>query len=73
MSTSKWVRLVEANSRMEADLIESYLKANGIETQLIQESYESTAFGFSPTRAEIFVPDFQLREAQSLCGAKGWL
>jgi len=40
----KYALLVELTSRLEADLLESYLEANGIDTELFQESVGQNAF-----------------------------
>ena len=37
MDTMKWERLFEVQGRLEAELIESYLEANGVDVELIQE------------------------------------
>jgi hypothetical protein len=39
----KYALLVELTSRLEADLLESYLEANGIDTELFQESVGQNA------------------------------
>ena len=57
---------------MHADLIESYLKAHGVDARLVQESYEATTFGFGMAGAQILVPDFQLMEARKLYEKTGW-
>ena len=72
MKEPKWAKLMEVGDQMHADLVESYLKAHGIATELIQESYERTTFGFGLLGAQVLVPDFQLEEARSLYAATGW-
>jgi len=57
---------------MHADLIESYLKAHGVDARLVQESYEAITFGFGSGAAQILVPDFQLMEARKLYERTGW-
>lgn len=73
MNEPKWVKLIEVFERIHADLVESYFKAHGVETQIIQEAYfeyriGSAAFG----SIEILVPDFQLDEAKKLYEETGW-
>ena len=51
---------------MDADLIESYFKAHGIETELIQEAYEHFMSACIAERVQILVPNYQLDEAQKL-------
>ena len=72
MKEPKWAELMEVGNRMQADLVESYLKAHGIATEFVQESYERTTFGFGLLGAKILVPDFQLEEARSLYATTGW-
>ena len=72
MTESKWAKLIEVGNQMHADLVESYLKAHGIATELVQESYERTTFGFGLLGAQILVPNFQLKEAQKLYAKSGW-
>jgi len=40
----KWERLIEVQGRLEAELIESLLEANGVDVELIQESIGHSAF-----------------------------
>jgi len=68
----KWARFIEVFGRMEADLVESYFKAHGIETHLIQEAYYQYKLGASMGRVEILVPNFQLEQAQKLYAESGW-
>ena len=73
MNQPKWVRLIEVFERMHADLVASYFKAHGIETQIIQEAYYEYRIGSAAFGAvEILVPDFQLDEAKKLYEETGW-
>ncbi len=69
MDKLKWEMLAEINNRMEAELIESFLEAQGIDTELFQESightsYPTTVDGLG--RVQIFVPMEKIIEAREL-------
>jgi hypothetical protein len=69
MDTMKWERLTEVQGRLEAELIESYLEANGVDVELIQESIGHTAYPVAIDglgRVQIFVSKDTLREAREL-------
>ena len=63
MDHLKYALLVEVVGRWEADIIENFLKEEGIDVVLIQESLSDL---FTPTFApvQIFVPKADLRLAQ---------
>ncbi len=44
MDSMKWEKLTEVQGRLEAELIESFLEANGVDVELIQESVGRSAF-----------------------------
>jgi len=55
----KYELLTELTSRLEAELLESYLEANGIDVELFQESVGQNAFPVTNNilgRVEVFVP-----------------
>jgi hypothetical protein len=67
MDELKYEKLSEVQGRMEADMIESYLEAQGIDVELFQESVGHSAFpvtvdGFG--RVQIFVPKSKIQEAR---------
>jgi hypothetical protein len=69
MNPLKYSLLTEIQGRMQADLIESYLEAHGIDVELFQESighhaYPVTVDGLG--RVQIFVPDHMLQTAKEL-------
>ena len=69
MDNLKYKLLTEIQSRLEADLLESYLEANGIDVELFQESvghhiYPVTVDGLG--RVQVFVPGDKLLEAGEL-------
>ena len=69
MDELKWEVLTEVQGRLEAEFIKSYLEAEGIETELFQESvghhiYPVTIDGLG--RVQIFVPKDQAAEARQI-------
>lgn len=69
MDTLKWEKLVEVQGRLEADLLESYLEAHGVDVELIQESVGRTAFPVTVDglgRVQVFVPREGVEEARRL-------
>lgn len=69
MDEMKWEKLTDIYGRIEADVLKSYLEAEGISVELFQESVGYSAF---PTtidglgRVQVFVPKEQLQEARDL-------
>jgi hypothetical protein len=72
MEEAKWVKLLEVLGRSQADLVESYLNAHGIQTELIHEAYYQFHVGYSAGRVEVLVPSYQLAEAEKLYEKSGW-
>ena len=69
MDEMKWEVLVEIQGRLEADLLESYLEAHGIDVELFQESVGHTIYPVTIDglgRVQIFVPKEKLTEARQL-------
>jgi len=69
MNPLKYTLLTEIQGRMQAELIESYLEAHGIDVELIQESvgqhaYPVTVDGLG--RVQIFVPSRFIQTAKDL-------
>jgi hypothetical protein len=68
MDEMKWEKLAEIYGRLEAEGIKSFLEAEGIQVELIQEAIGQLiptnydAFG----RVQIFVPKEQFDEARNL-------
>ena len=68
MDEMKWEKLAEVYGRLEAEGIKSFLEAEGIQVELIQEAIGQLiptnydAFG----RVQIFVPKEQFEEAGKL-------
>jgi len=69
MDELKWELLVEVQGRLEADLLQSYLEAYGIQTEIIQESVGHNVYPVMIDglgRVQIFVPKEQIKEAKKL-------
>ncbi len=69
MDELKYELLTEVNGRMQADLIQSYLEAEGVKVELFQEAvghhiYPVMIDGLA--RVQIFVPKAQAVEAREL-------
>jgi hypothetical protein len=69
MDTMKWEKLTEIQGRLEAELIESFLEAHGVDVELIQESVGHSAFPVMVDglgRVQIFVSKENIRKAREL-------
>ena len=66
MENLKYEKIGEANSRGEADVIKSFLEAEGIQVELIEESISQSAYGFSNSAVEIYVPKEMAVQANEL-------
>ena len=66
MDEMKYEKIAEANSRAEAEVIESFLEAEGIDVELIEESISHTAYALATARVEIFVPNEKAKQALKL-------
>ncbi|MCZ2127228.1 MAG: DUF2007 domain-containing protein [Anaerolineales bacterium] len=70
MSDLKYALLIELTNRLQADLLEGYLEAHGVDTELFQESVGHTIYpvimNSALGRVQVFVPKEQLKEAQEL-------
>lgn len=69
MDELKWELLTEVQGRMEADLLQSYFEAQGIELELFQEAvgrhiYPVTVDGLG--RVQLFVAKEQAEAARGL-------
>ena len=66
MDQLTYEKLAEVNGRLEAEMIESLLEAEGIDVELIQESIGHTSFPVTVDglgRVQIFVPKGKVHEA----------
>ncbi|MBL8100860.1 MAG: DUF2007 domain-containing protein [Anaerolineales bacterium] len=69
MDDMKYEMLTELTSRLEAELLESYLEANGVDVELFQESVGQNAFPVTNESlglVQVFVPKEKMKEAKSL-------
>jgi hypothetical protein len=69
MDSMKWEKLTEVQGRLEAELIESFLEANDVDVELVQESVGHSAFPVvidGLGRVQIFVSKMKLQEAREL-------
>jgi len=69
MDEMKYERLVDIQGRLEASLLESYLEAQGIDVELIQESLGQSSYAVTVNglgRVQVFVPRAQIDEAREL-------
>ena len=72
MDDLKYELLTEVNGRMQADLIQSYLEAEGIKVELFQEAvghhiYPVMIDGLA--RVQVFIPKEQIVDARKLLEA----
>ncbi len=58
--------LVEVGGKMEAELIKSYLEAEGVPVEIFQESIMASSYPTTFAPAQIFVPKTQIKEARQL-------
>ena len=71
MNEMKWEKLAEVYGRLEAEGVKSFLEAQGVQVELIQEAIGQLiptnydAFG----RVQVFVPKEQFAEAGELSEA----
>jgi hypothetical protein len=69
MDRLKWKLLTEIQGRLKAELLESYLEAHGIDTELIQEAIGRTIYPVNVDdlgRVQVFVSGEQFVEAGQL-------
>jgi hypothetical protein len=66
MDKLKYEKVGEANSRAEAEIIESFLEAEGIDVELVEESVSHAYYSMPFARVEIFVPKEQVEQAREL-------
>ena len=69
MPDMKYELLTELFNRLEADLLESFLEANGVDVELFQESVGQNAFPVTTDllgRVQVFVPRDKLKDAKKL-------
>ncbi len=58
--------LVEVGGKMEAELLKSFLEAEGVPAEIFQDSIMSSSYPTTFSPARIFVPKAQYEEALQL-------
>ena len=66
MDNLKYEKVGEANSRAEAEVVKSFLEAEGIDVELVEESVSHSTFVVPHALVEIFVPKEKAEEALKL-------
>lgn len=66
MDKLTYEKLMEANNRAEAEIIESFLELQGIDVELVEESVSHTSLAISAVRVDVFVPSGKLAEAKEI-------
>lgn len=66
MDKLTYEKLMEANNRAEAEIIESFLELQGIDVELVEESVSHTSLAISAVRVDVFVPSEKLAEAREI-------
>lgn len=69
MDEMKYGLLTEITGRMQADLLESYLEANGVDVELFQESVGHTIYPVNVDilgYVQVFVPRNKMKMAKKL-------
>lgn len=69
MDEMKYELLTEISGRMQADLLESFLEANGVDVELFQESVGRTIYPVNIDmlgNVQVFVPKEKIKLAKKL-------
>jgi hypothetical protein len=69
MDEMKWELLIEVQGRLDAELLESYLEAYGVDAELIQEAVGHSVLPVTVDglgRVQIFVSKKKARQARQL-------
>ena len=69
MAELKWEKATEVYGRVEAEMLKSFLEAEGVPVELIQEGAGESLFPTTvgmTARVEVFVPKDKLEQARSL-------
>jgi putative signal transducing protein len=72
MDEIQWAQATEVYGRMQAEMLKSFLEAEGVPVELFQEGAGMSAFPTSVgalALVEVFVPKDKLAEAQELIAA----
>jgi hypothetical protein len=65
MNKMKYAKIATVG-RPEADVIESFLEAEGIDVELIQDSVARSSYAISFSPIQVFVPKDMVRQAREL-------
>lgn len=69
MDELTYENIADVNGRPEAELIESFLEAHGIDVELVQESIGHSAYPVTIDglgHVQVFVPKIKIKEAREL-------
>ena len=66
MDEMKYANLTEVLGRWRAEILESFLEAEGIDVELIQDSLSHTFYTHAFAPVQIFVPTENLEQARGL-------
>ena len=69
MDKLKWRLLFEMHGRLQAELLKSFLEANGIDVEIFQEAVGHNIYpvmGGPMSRVQFFVPSKQFDEAKEI-------
>ena len=69
MDELTYENIADVNGRLEAEMIESFLEAHGIDVELVQESIGHSAYPITIDglgHVQIFVPKIKVIEAREL-------
>jgi len=66
MDEMKYAKLTEVLGRWKAEILESFLEAEGIDVELIQDSLSHTFYTHAFAPVQIFVPIEKLEQAREL-------
>jgi len=66
MDEMKYAMLTEVTGRWRADILESFLEAEGIDVELIQDSISHSTFASPFTGVQVFVPKDKIDQAREL-------
>ncbi len=72
MDEMKYEKLTDLQGRLEATMVESFLEAQGIDVELIQESVGQSSYAVTINglgRVQVFVPRDKIKEARELLKA----
>ena len=66
MDEMRYANLTEVLGRWKAEILESFLEAEGIDVELIQDSLSHTFYTHAFAPVQIFVPKEKLEQAREL-------